>query len=275
MRVGRGRRESVVARIVAMVEEASETKARTQLFIEKVEQRYSIGMVTATVLLFAVPLLAGAAFQPTLLRAMTFMIVASPCAVVLATMPPLLASMANAGRHGVLVKSAVVMEQLGATTRVAFDKTGTLTEGTPRDWPRSAAARRRSWANGRCSRWRPPPRIPSEHPLGRAVVAAAREAGLRARGAPRSSPRCPAAACGARVSGRLVEIGSPARLLGPDADRRSRRRSRTWRRAGRPPPSSASTARRPRCSASPTRYARPPAEPSPASPPLPAARRCC
>ena len=67
-----------------------------------------------------------------LLRAMTFMIVASPCAVVLATMPPLLAAMANAGRHGVLVKSAVVMEQLGATTRVAFDKTGTLTEGTPR-----------------------------------------------------------------------------------------------------------------------------------------------
>src|SRR5580692_885036 len=131
VRVGRGPRDSVVARIVAMVEEAAATKAGTQLFIEKVEQRYSIGMVTATVLLFALPLLAGAAFQPTLLRAMTFMIVASPCAVVLATMPPLLASMANAGRHGVLVKSAVVMERLGATTLVAFDKTGTLTEGTP------------------------------------------------------------------------------------------------------------------------------------------------
>jgi P-type E1-E2 ATPase len=84
------------------------------------------------VLLLAVPLLAGVAFQAALLRAMTFMIVASPCAVVLATMPPLLASIANAGRHGVLVKSAVVMEQAGATTRVVFDKTGTLTEGTPR-----------------------------------------------------------------------------------------------------------------------------------------------
>src|ERR1700729_3012000 len=132
VRVGRGPRDSVVARIVAMVEEAAATKARTQLFIEKVEQRYSLGMVTATLLLFAVPLAAGAPFQPTLLRAMTFMIVASPCAVVLATMPPLLAAMANAGRHGVLVKSAVVMEQLGATTLVAFDKTGTLTEGTPR-----------------------------------------------------------------------------------------------------------------------------------------------
>src|SRR6202043_2612343 len=92
----------------------------------------SLAMVTATLLLFVVALLAHAAFQPTLLRAMTFMIVASPCAVVLATMPPLLASMANAGRHGVLVKSAVVMEHLGTTTRVAFDKTGTLTEGRPR-----------------------------------------------------------------------------------------------------------------------------------------------
>jgi cation transport ATPase len=61
---------------------------------------------------------------------MTFMIVASPCAVVLATMPPLLSAIANAGRHGVLAKSAVVMEKLGTATHVAFDKTGALTEGT-------------------------------------------------------------------------------------------------------------------------------------------------
>ncbi len=89
-------------------------------------------MVCATAALFVVPLVLGATLRPTLLRAMTFMIVASPCAVVLATMPPLLAAIANAGRHGVLVKSAVVMEQLGVTTQVAFDETGTLTEGTPR-----------------------------------------------------------------------------------------------------------------------------------------------
>src|SRR6185437_13096578 len=90
------------------------------------------GMVAATVSLFAVPLLAGEAFQASLLRAMTFMIVASPCAVVLATMPPLLAVIANAGRHGLLVKSAVALEELGKIDVVAFDKTGTLTEGTPR-----------------------------------------------------------------------------------------------------------------------------------------------
>ncbi|MFD0776859.1 HAD-IC family P-type ATPase, partial [Streptomonospora algeriensis] len=124
--------DSVIARIVAMVEEAARTKAGTQLFIEKVEQRYSVGMVAATLALFAVPLLWGAALEPTLLRAMTFMIVASPCALVLATMPPMLAAIANSGRHGVLVKSARALERLARCDRVALDKTGTLTEGSPR-----------------------------------------------------------------------------------------------------------------------------------------------
>jgi cation transport ATPase len=87
----------VIARIVAMVAEAWQTKARTQLFIEKVEQRYSAGMVTATVLLFVVPLLAGGAFQPALLRAMTFIIVASPCDAGLAV-PPAAEFMALPGR---------------------------------------------------------------------------------------------------------------------------------------------------------------------------------
>ena len=124
--------QTVVARIVELVAEASATKAKTQLFIEKIEQRYSVGVVAATIALIAVPLLLGAPLQPALLRAMTFMIVASPCAVVLATMPPLLSAIANAGRHGVLVKSAVVVEQLADTSIVALDKTGTLTCGIPR-----------------------------------------------------------------------------------------------------------------------------------------------
>ncbi|MDT7621447.1 MAG: cation-transporting P-type ATPase, partial [Pseudonocardiales bacterium] len=175
VRVNRLAHDTVVARIVAMVQQASATKAKTQLFIEKIEQRYSVGMVTATVALFVVPLLFGAELQATLLRAMTFMIVASPCAVVLATMPPLLSAIATAGRNGVLVKSAVVMEQLGLTDTVAFDKTGTLTQGTPRvaaihplagitehDLLTLAAAAER----------------PSEHPLATAVVAAAHQRGL-------------------------------------------------------------------------------------------------
>jgi heavy metal translocating P-type ATPase len=215
VRVSRAASDTVVARIVAMVEQASATKARTQLFIEKAEQRYSLAMVTATLLLFAVPLAAGSAFQPTLLRAMTFMIVASPCAVVLATMPPLLAAMANAGRHGVLVKSAVVMEQLGATTLVAFDKTGTLTEGTPRltgitVLPGAWLGEQEVLALAAAAE------APSEHPLGRAVTAAARDAGLALARAD-DFTAVPGRGVSALVSGRHVEIGSPLHLLGGQA----------------------------------------------------------
>jgi heavy metal translocating P-type ATPase len=215
VRVSRAASDTTVARIVALVEQAAATKAKTQLFIEKVEQRYSLAMVTATLLLFVIPLAAGSAFQPTLLRAMTFMIVASPCAVVLATMPPLLAAMANAGRHGLLVKSAVVMEQLGATTRVAFDKTGTLTEGTPRltgikALPGTGLDEQDVLALAAAAENQ------SEHPLGRAVAAAARDAGLvRARA--EEFAAVPGRGVSALVGGRRVEIGSPAYLLGGQA----------------------------------------------------------
>ena len=200
--------ESVLARIVTLVTQASATKANTQLFIDKVEQRYSIAMVAATLALFIVPLLAGATLQPTLLRAITFMIVASPCAVVLATMPPLLSAIANSGRHGVLVKSAVVMEQLGSTDVVAFDKTGTLTQGTPRVaqiYPLAghdpdelltlaAAAERRS-----------------EHPLAAAVLAAAQQRGLPVPAAGEFDST-PGRGVTALVEGKLVQVGSPALL---------------------------------------------------------------
>ncbi|MBT2400286.1 HAD-IC family P-type ATPase, partial [Streptomyces sp. ISL-100] len=179
VRVDKDASESVIARIVGMVEEASETKAPTQLFIEKVEQRYSVGVVVATLALFGVPLAWGADFTSTLLRAMTFMIVASPCAVVLATMPPLLSAIANAGRHGVLVKSAVVMERLGGVTRVALDKTGTLTEGAPRVAEvRVASAGGGGLGEAGVLALAAAAEHPSEHPLARAVVALAKERGV-------------------------------------------------------------------------------------------------
>ncbi|GAA3643950.1 heavy metal translocating P-type ATPase [Nonomuraea antimicrobica] len=211
VRVERDPSDSVIARIVAMVEEASRTKAPTQLFIEKVEQRYSIGMVAATLALFTVPLVFGADLQSTLLRAMTFMIVASPCAVVLATMPPLLSAIANAGRHGVLIKSAVVMERLGQIDAVALDKTGTLTEGAPRITdirPLSGAALDADALLALAAA----AEHPSEHPLGRAVVAAARERGLQVPGV-EDFASTPGLGVTATVGGVKVAVGSPERLL--------------------------------------------------------------
>ena len=221
VKVERDASESVIARIVAMVEEASETKAPTQLFIEKVEQRYSVGMVVATLAVFLIPLGFGAELTDSLLRAMTFMIVASPCAVVLATMPPLLSAIANAGRHGVLVKSAVVMERLGQVDAVALDKTGTLTEGTPRVTDirplvgsgldeeallvLAAAAEH-----------------PSEHSLARAVVEAARTRGLTIPGM-HDFTSAPGIGVFATVQGHAIAVGAPARLLDDAEDAASAR----------------------------------------------------
>ncbi|MFF2661949.1 heavy metal translocating P-type ATPase [Kitasatospora sp. NPDC058032] len=212
VKVERDASDSVIARIVKMVEEASETKAPTQLFIEKVEQRYSIGMVVATLAVFAVPLAFGAAFTGSLLRAMTFMIVASPCAVVLATMPPLLSAIANAGRHGVLVKSAVVMERLGQVDAVALDKTGTLTEGTPRVTDVRPLAGTGFTAEELLA-LAAAAEHPSEHPLARAIVDAARTRGLTPAGAQDFSS-APGIGVTATVEGRAVAVGAPARLRG-------------------------------------------------------------
>lgn len=216
VKVERDASDSVIARIVAMVEEASETKAPTQLFIERVEQRYSLGMVFATLTVFLVPLAFGAAVTGSLLRAMTFMIVASPCAVVLATMPPLLSAIANAGRHGVLVKSAVVMERLGQVDAVALDKTGTLTEGTPRitdllPLTGSGLDEDELLALAGAAEH------PSEHPLARAVVDAARRRGLDLPVA-EGFASTPGIGVTATVSGAVIAVGAPARLLDGAAD---------------------------------------------------------
>lgn len=202
---------TVMARIVAAVAAASETKATTQLFIEKVEQRYSVLVVAATLALFTVPLVLGADLRSTLLRAMTFMIVASPCAVVLATMPPLLCAIANASRRGVLVKSAVAMERLADTDVVVLDKTGTLTTGAPQvsqvislgevspDRVLATAAAAEQF---------------SEHPIGRAVVA---EAASRAIAVPQATGFTSGAGRGVRAmaDGCPVEVLSPAAYAGP------------------------------------------------------------
>ena len=208
VRVGRNPRESVIARIGALVEEASATKARTQLFIERVEQRYSVGVVVATLAVFGVPLLFGSAVDDALLRAMTFMIVASPCAIVLATMPPLLSAIANAGRHGVLVRSAVAMEQLGSADLAALDKTGTLTDGEP-----AVVEVRRlppaSLSEDELLRLAASAEAASEHPIGRAIVRAAGDRGVRL--SPATGFRAEVGSgVTATVAGSVVRVAAPA-----------------------------------------------------------------
>ena len=207
LQVERSAADSVVARIVALVDVASATKARRQLFIERIEQRYSMAIVLATLLLFALPVAAGAPLQSTLLRAMTFMIVASPCAVVLATMPPLLSAMANAGRNGVLVE----IGHRDGTGRPDHSR-GVRQD---RDAHHRKTGRRRGRRSSRFrSEFRPAPgprcwrRDSDEHPLGRAIVTAAKERGLTVPAASRFQS-IPGQGVTAIVDGRHVSVGSP------------------------------------------------------------------
>jgi Zn2+/Cd2+-exporting ATPase len=125
--------DSTLARIVAIVREAREQKAQSQDFTDRViGQYYAYAVVGITLLAIVVPLLFfGWDVPTTLYRAMTLMVVASPCALVISIPAALLSALASAARGGVLFKGGRHLEAAARVKVVAFDKTGTLTTGRP------------------------------------------------------------------------------------------------------------------------------------------------
>jgi Cd2+/Zn2+-exporting ATPase len=132
MRATKLARESTLAKLVEMVEQAQAQKAGTQRFLETAEKYYAAGVILFTAALIAVPFyVLHHPFQPTFYRAMTVMVVASPCALVISTPASILSAIGAAARRGVLFKGGVYLERAAAVEIVAFDKTGTLTAGRP------------------------------------------------------------------------------------------------------------------------------------------------
>jgi Cd2+/Zn2+-exporting ATPase len=130
--VSRRADETMLARIVRLVEEAQEERAPAQHFIDRFAHPYTIGVVLATVLVAVVPpWLFGVAWNDAFYRAMTLLVVASPCALVISTPSAILSGIANGARHGILFKGGAYLDLAGSIDTVAFDKTGTLTLGRP------------------------------------------------------------------------------------------------------------------------------------------------
>jgi Cd2+/Zn2+-exporting ATPase len=127
--VTRQAHESAITRLIHMVEEAQSEKAPTQRLIDRLEQPYVLGVFGLTAAAIAVPLLLGADFTSTFYRAMTLMVAASPCAVIISTPAAVLSAIASGGKQGVLFKGGEHVETAANIDAVAFDKTGTLTEG--------------------------------------------------------------------------------------------------------------------------------------------------
>lgn len=130
VRVERPASESTLAKLVKLVESAQASKSRTERFAERFEGPYTIAVLLSAPVVFAVAhFVFGLEAAQAWYRAMTFLVVASPCAVVIATPAAVLSAMAAGARAGALFKSGAALESLARANIFVFDKTGTLTEG--------------------------------------------------------------------------------------------------------------------------------------------------
>jgi Cd2+/Zn2+-exporting ATPase len=133
LRVTRLASESVLAKIIDIVDQAQAAKSSTQRFTDRFEGLYAGGVITVAAL-YAVVLASVRGLDPSdaFYQAMILLVVASPCALVISTPASTLSALANAARNGILFKGAAHLEDLGIAKVIAFDKTGTLTAGRPR-----------------------------------------------------------------------------------------------------------------------------------------------
>jgi Cd2+/Zn2+-exporting ATPase len=130
VRVSKPYNESTIARILNLVEEASARKAPTERFITRFARYYTPVVVSAAALVAIIPpLILGQEWHEWIYRALIFLVISCPCALVISVPLGFFGGIGGAARHGILVKGANYLEVLGKLHTVAFDKTGTLTQG--------------------------------------------------------------------------------------------------------------------------------------------------
>ena len=189
VRVDRLHQESTLARIVQFVEQAQAEKSATQRFTDRFEGWYAVGVIAFSTLVGVIPpLVFGQAWEPSIYRAITLLVVASPCALVISTPASTLSGLANAARNGILFKGSASLEDIGETRAIAFDKTGTLTYGRPA--LTDVVALGNGWSEERVLRLAASAERLSEHHMAVAIVRGAGGAGAVAGGG-RRVPRVP------------------------------------------------------------------------------------
>jgi Cd2+/Zn2+-exporting ATPase len=124
-------KDSTLSRLIALVKEAEKQKSPTQHLTDKFEKYYVPSVLVLVLFLVFTFLIIDETFQQSFYRAMSVLIAASPCALAISTPSAVLAGIARAAHHGVLIKGGRPLEELGGINAIAFDKTGTLTQGKP------------------------------------------------------------------------------------------------------------------------------------------------
>jgi Cd2+/Zn2+-exporting ATPase len=176
VRVTRLRGDSTLARIIHMVEQAQAQRAPSQTFVERFARIYTPAvLILALAIGILPPLVLGAGWSAWIYRALVLLVISCPCALVISTPVSVVSALAAAARQGVLIKGGAHLERLAKVRCIAFDKTGTLTKGDLRVVdvvPLNGAEPERILLLAASLERR------SEHPIGAAIVARAREQGL-------------------------------------------------------------------------------------------------
>jgi len=206
VRVTAAAADNTISRIIELVEEAQESKAPTERFIERFSRWYTPGvMVVAALIAVVPPLLMGGAWGEWVYKGLAVLLIGCPCALVISTPAAIAAALSAGARRGLLLKGGAVLEQLGKVNQVALDKTGTLTEGRPKVTDIVALGR----TEDEVLRLAAALEAGSSHPLARAILGKAAERNL-----PVIAARDGGAVGGKGVTGMVgrnaLFLGSPA-----------------------------------------------------------------
>ena len=176
VRVTRVRRDSTLARIIHLVEQAQSQRAPAQTFVERFARVYTPAvLMLAAILAVAPPLAFGAAWHTWIYRALVLLVVSCPCALVISTPVSVVAALAGAARKGVLIKGGAHLERAARVRCVAFDKTGTLTLGTPRVADVTSLG---AWSQNDVIALAASVEHRSHHPIARAIIDYAAESNI-------------------------------------------------------------------------------------------------
>lgn len=199
--------ETVLARIIRLVEDAQAGKAPIQKLVDKVSQVFVPTVLLIAVFTLTGWLLAGAPLETALINAVAVLVIACPCALGLATPTAIMAGTGVAARYGILIKDAEALERAHEVTAMVFDKTGTLTSGTPRIAHLSAI----DGNEDVLLQWAGALQQGSEHPLAKAVLDACTARNLNIE-AVAASQALPGRGIAGTVQGRDLALGN-RRLL--------------------------------------------------------------
>ncbi len=209
VRVTREAKDSTLARVIEMVSEAQSERAPTQRLIDRFAHPYAIGVLVAVALVLLIGYFGfKMPFNDIFYKAMTLLVVASPCALVISTPASVLSGIAAGARNGVLFKGGVHLENAARVDAVAFDKTGTLTYGRP---VVTDIISLNGISEDTLLKLVASAELRSEHPIARAIVDEARQRGIDVP-EPDEFRALPGKGVRAVVDGRDLVIGS-TRLL--------------------------------------------------------------